>query len=41
MVIDNSTSRTVNLFKANAESFGDESQACSCGIRLLADDDGL
>ena len=38
MVIDYSMSRTV---KANAESFGDESQACSCGIGLLADDDGL
>ena len=38
MVIDHSTYRTV---KAYAESFGDESQACSCGVRLLADDDGL
>ena len=38
MVIDHSTYGTV---KDNAESFGDENQACSCGIRLLADDDGL
>ena len=38
MVIDYSMSRTV---KANVESFGDESQACSCSIELLADDDGL